>query len=109
MRFAIVLLLAAGCSSFQVAHRDSLRTVAANDFSCPREQVTASETPEGLWTAEGCGRVGSYKLLNPACIVERDCTWEARNGAPPAAAPPRAPAPPPPAETPQAPPAEPPK
>lgn len=84
MRALIVLgsIAAAACatmgSTFTDAHRGSLITLASKDFSCPRDQMTASESGanESVWTAQGCGQTATYKLMNHACLIERDCAWE---------------------------------
>ena len=86
-RIAIACLLVAACatmhSTFKTAHEGSLTALASKDFSCPREQVTATETSENLWTAQGCGRSATYRLLNSNCLVERDCAWEQQDSPPP--------------------------
>jgi hypothetical protein len=77
---ACVLLLSCATVSgtFTNAHRDSLVARASEDLFCAREQVAVAETDKdaNLWRADGCGRTGNYRLLNPKCLVERDCNWE---------------------------------
>jgi hypothetical protein len=87
MRFAVAVLLLTACATFdnafKTAHHDSLTTLAANDFSCPRDQIAAKETGDDVWNAQGCGHSQDYKLRNHACLVERDCSWEQQPTPPP--------------------------
>jgi hypothetical protein len=80
MKRAILVLLICGCATVNTtlmdAHSASLKTQAAADLSCPKEQVQVAEKPGDQWTAEGCGKKKAYLLKNPNCVVERDCVWE---------------------------------
>ena len=81
MKIALLVVLAS-CSTvhetFHNAHDGSLRAQASKDLICAPEQVKLTETnaDDNLWRADGCERSQSYKLMNPKCLVERDCLWE---------------------------------
>jgi hypothetical protein len=81
MKLALLFLLASCATvhdTFHTAHNDSLRSQASKDLICAPEQVKLTETDadDNLWRAEGCERTQRYKLMNPKCLVERDCLWE---------------------------------
>ena len=80
MTRAMLLALCFGCatvsSTLMDAHTASLKTQAAADLGCPKEQVAVSSSSDDRWTAEGCGKRKDYVLKNPNCVVERDCVWQ---------------------------------